>query len=156
VLDANGRVGRRYEEVCAVAAELESLRERLAGARPHADVALLHDCYSRFALQVQPTNPVLAYEETVQQHYESLRRLGLGVDVVPPQAALSAYRVVVAPELFVMDEAICRGAHRLRRVWRRARFWRRVPASRTVGTRCRSGRLRSGSTSLPDSSWSTT
>ena len=106
VLDANGRVGRRYEEVCAVAAELESQRERLAGARPHADVALLHDYDSRFALQVQPTNPVLAYEETVQKHYESLRRLGLGIDVVSPQAVLSAYRVVVAPELFVIDDAI--------------------------------------------------
>jgi beta-galactosidase len=105
VIDANGRVGRRYEEVCALAVELESLRQRLAGARPHADVALLHDYDSRFALQVQPTNPVLAYEETVQQHYESLRRLGLGVDVVSPRADLSRYRLVVAPELFVMDEA---------------------------------------------------
>lgn len=105
MIDANGRVGRRYEEVCAVAAELESLRERLAGARPRADVALLHDYDSRFALQVQPTNPVLAYEETVQRHYESLRRLGLGVDVVSPRTELSRYRLVVAPELFLMDEA---------------------------------------------------
>jgi beta-galactosidase len=54
---------------------------------------------------VQPTNPALAYEETVLQHYESLRRLGLGVDVVSPQADLMSYRVVVAPGLFVMDEA---------------------------------------------------
>jgi beta-galactosidase len=67
-------------------------------------VALLHDYDARFALQVQPTNPVLAYEETVQQHYESLRRLGLGVDVVSPAHDLSQYRVVVAPGLLVMDE----------------------------------------------------
>jgi beta-galactosidase len=105
VLDASGRVGRRYEEVRAIAAELELLRERLAGARPQADVALLHDYDARFALQVQPTNPALAYEETVQQHYESLRRLGLGVDVVSPSLDLSHYRVVVAPGLLVMDEA---------------------------------------------------
>jgi beta-galactosidase len=104
VIDANGRVGRRYEEVSALAAELDSLGQRLAGVRPHADVALLHDYDSRFALQVQPTNPVLAYEETVQKHYESLRRLGLGVDVVLPHADLRRYRVVVAPGLFVLDE----------------------------------------------------
>jgi len=105
VLDASGRVGRRYEEVRAIAAELELLRERLAGARPQADVALLHDYDARFALQVQPTNPALAYEETVQQHYESLRRLGLGVDVVSPGSDLSQYRVVAAPGLLVMDDA---------------------------------------------------
>jgi beta-galactosidase len=105
VLDANGRVGRRYEEVRALAAELEALRPRLAGARPRADVALLHDYDSRFALQVQPTNPALAYEETVQRHYESLRRLGLGVDVVSPHVDLEHYRLVVAPGLFVLDEA---------------------------------------------------
>jgi beta-galactosidase len=105
VVDANGRVGRRYEEVCAIAAELESMRERLAGARPRPDAAVLHDYDSRFALQVQPTNPALAYEETVQRHYEALRRLGLGVDVVSPQADLTRYPVVVAPALFVMDES---------------------------------------------------
>jgi beta-galactosidase len=41
----------------------------------------------------------------VQQHCESLRRLGLGVDVVPPGPDLSRYRVVVAPGLLIMDEA---------------------------------------------------
>ena len=103
VLDANGRVGRRYEEVCAIAAELESLRGRLSDARPRADVALLHDYDSRFALQIQPTSPALAYEETVHTHYRAVRRLGLGVDVVSPRSNLSRYPVVVAPGLFVMD-----------------------------------------------------
>jgi beta-galactosidase len=54
---------------------------------------------------VQPTNPSLAYEETVHTHYEALRRLGLGVDVLPLGAELSGYRVVVAPSLYLMDES---------------------------------------------------
>jgi len=105
ILDANARVGRKYDELRALAAELDSVRDVLDGARPSADVALLHDYDSRFALQVQPTNPALPYEETVHGHYEALRRLGLGVDVLGLAADLSRYRLVVAPSLYVMDES---------------------------------------------------
>jgi beta-galactosidase len=106
VLDANGRVGRRYEEVRRIAAEVAALDDALAGTRPESEVAVLHDYDSRFALQVQPTNGALAFEETLQHHYEALRRLGLGVDVVSPAAELSAYRMVVAPSLYVLDESV--------------------------------------------------
>jgi beta-galactosidase len=106
VLDANGRVGRRYEEVRRIAAEIDALDGALGDARPAANVAVLHDYDSRFALQVQPTNAALAFEETLQRHYEALRRLGLGVDVVSPAADLSAYGVVVAPTLYVVDETV--------------------------------------------------
>ena len=106
VLDANGRVGRRFEEVRRIAAEVAALDDALAGTRPEAEVAVLHDYDSRFALQVQPTNDALAFEDTLQRHYEALRRLGLGVDVVSPAADLSAYRLVVAPSLYVLDETV--------------------------------------------------
>ena len=89
-----------------MAAEVAELGEALVGSRPQADVAVLHDYDSRFALQVQPTNAALGYEETVQRHYEAFRRLGLGVDVVSPAVDLSAYRIVVAPSLYVLDEVV--------------------------------------------------
>src|SRR5437763_1898568 len=54
----------------------------------------------------QPTNPALAFEDTVQRHYEALRRLGLGVDVINPVRSPSLYRVVVAPSLAVLDPAV--------------------------------------------------
>jgi beta-galactosidase len=106
VLDANGRVGRRFEEVRRIAAEVAALDDALSGTRPEAEVAVLHDYDSRFALQLQPTNGALAFEETLQHHYEALRRLGLGVDVVSPAADLSGYRLVVAPSLYVLDETV--------------------------------------------------
>jgi beta-galactosidase len=106
IVEASGRVGRRYDELRALAAELETAGGVVADARPHADVALLHDYDSRFALQAQPTNPALVYEETVHAHYEALRKLGLGVDVLALHADLSRYRVVVAPSLYVVDESV--------------------------------------------------
>jgi len=106
IVEASGRVGRRYDDLRALATELETIGDVVADTRPHADVALLHDYDSRFALQAQPTNPALAYEETVHAHYEALRRLGLGVDVLSLQADLSRYRVVVVPSLYVVDESV--------------------------------------------------
>jgi beta-galactosidase len=106
IVDANGRVGRKYDELVALAAELGSVAETLDGAHPAAEVALLHDYDTRFALQAQPTNPALGYEETVHAHYEALRRLGIGVDVISTKGDLAAYRAVVAPSLYLMDESI--------------------------------------------------
>ena len=106
VLDAHGGIGRRYRELADVARELDSLGGALDGARPVSTAAVLHDYDSRFALQVQPTNPSLAYEETIQRHYEALRALGVGVDAIAPTAELAAYRLVAAPNLYVLDEAV--------------------------------------------------
>jgi beta-galactosidase len=106
VLDAHGRVGHRYRELAELSRELEAIGDALAEASVVSPAALLHDYDSRFALQVQPTNPSLAYEETAQRHYEALRTLGIGVDVISPAAELSSYRLVVAPNLYVVDEAL--------------------------------------------------
>jgi beta-galactosidase len=106
IVDANGRLGRRHDEVRALATELDEVADALAGARSHNDVAVLHDYDSRFAMQVQPTNEALGYEAGVHAHYAALRRLGLGVDVVSQRAPLAGYRIVVAPSLYVMDESL--------------------------------------------------
>jgi beta-galactosidase len=92
--------------------ELGGLADALAGATPVADAALLHDYDSRWALQIQPTNAELAYEETIQRHYEALRSRSVGVDVVGPSSDLSSYRLVAAPNLYVVDDAIAAGLHR--------------------------------------------
>jgi beta-galactosidase len=108
LLDHDGRTGRRFRDVQALARELERLRGPLEGGRPAADAALLYDVDSRFALQIQPTNLSLGYEETQRRHYEALRRLGLGIDVVSPAADLPSYPLVVAPNLYVVDRKVAR------------------------------------------------
>jgi beta-galactosidase len=106
IIDANGRVGSRRDEVRALADELLVAGDALVGARPRGDVAVLSDYDSRFALQAQPTNGALGYEAGVLAHYAAVRKLGLGVDVVSTMAPLHGYRMVVAPSLFVMDESL--------------------------------------------------
>jgi beta-galactosidase len=103
ILDHDGQPRRRFRDVRSLADELRRLDGLLVGGPPVADVALLHDYDSRFALQGQPTNAALLYEETIRRQYEGLRRLGLSVDVVSPADDLGGYRLVVAAGLYVID-----------------------------------------------------
>jgi beta-galactosidase len=102
VLDASGSVGRRYDELRELSAELARL-DVLAGADHCADMAVLYDYDSRFALQVQPAHAALGHEASVHRWYATLRRLGLGVDVVPRGTDLTQYRLVVVPSMPVVD-----------------------------------------------------
>ena len=101
ILDADGGARRRYRDLRRLSSELKALAPRLNSATTTGGVALLHDYDSRFALQVQATNPELTYEVTVLRHYEALRKLGLGVDVLADRSGLDGYPMVVAPSLYL-------------------------------------------------------
>jgi beta-galactosidase len=106
IVDADGETRSRYAQVADLSRELERLAETLFGVEPTARVAVVHDYDSRFAAQVQPTHASLGYEDSVHTHYGALKRLGVDVDVISPSADLSRYRIVVAPNLRVVDETI--------------------------------------------------
>ncbi len=101
ILNADGSAGDRYRDLCRISSELRELWSLIEATAPAAEVAILQSYDSRFALQIQPTNPALGYETTLKQHYEPLRRLGLGIDVVADAAELDRYRIVVAPSLYI-------------------------------------------------------
>jgi len=106
IVDADGGTRSRYAQIVELSRELEPLAESLFGLEPAAGVAIVHDYDSRFAAQIQPTHDSLGYEDSVHRHYTALKRLGLDVDVVSPRAELSRYRIVVAPNLRVVDETV--------------------------------------------------
>jgi beta-galactosidase len=106
VLDHDGRPNRRLRELSGLAQELRGVEALLAGAVPVAQAAVVYDYDARFALEIQPTNPALAHVDTLRDHYGALRRLGVGVEVLAPTDDLSSYSIVVAPSLYVVDEAV--------------------------------------------------
>jgi beta-galactosidase len=106
VLDHDGRPNRRLRELSELAQELGRTGAPLAGTVPAAQAAVVYDYDARFALEIQPTNPALAHVDNLRAHYGALRRLGLGVDVLAPTEDLSSYSLVVAPSLYVIDEAV--------------------------------------------------
>jgi beta-galactosidase len=68
--------------------------------------AVVYDYDARFALELQPTNPALAHLAALRAHYGALKRQGVEVDLLAPTADLASYRLVAAPSLYVVDEAV--------------------------------------------------
>jgi beta-galactosidase len=109
VLDHDGRPNRRLTELSELAQELVRVDGLLAGTVPAAQAAVVYDYDARFALEIQPTNPALGHVDALRAHYGALKRQGVGVDLLAPTADLSSYRLVVAPSLYVVDEALAAG-----------------------------------------------
>ena len=84
-----------FEETAQVAAELAQMPE-VSTAR--ADVALVFDYASAWAWETQPQGRDFSYFRLVFEAYKTLRKLGLNIDILPPDTAdLSAYKLVLAP-----------------------------------------------------------
>ncbi|MFN4170261.1 MAG: beta-galactosidase, partial [Pseudorhodobacter sp.] len=93
-----------YHAAAEVARELAALPDVEPCAAP---VALVFDYASAWAWAVQPQGREFDYFRLVFALYKGLRRLGLSVDVIPPDTAdLSRWKLVLAPGLAVMPPAL--------------------------------------------------
>ncbi|WP_253267157.1 beta-galactosidase trimerization domain-containing protein [Streptomyces sp. NL15-2K] len=94
-----------WRDVVALGADLKALAE-VRGSTGTASVAVVWDWNARWALELpsQPSEQV-RYLDQVRSWYEPLWRAGVAVDFVRPDADLSPYRLVLAPSLYLVDEA---------------------------------------------------
>ena len=80
-----------------------------------ADVALVFDYASAWAWETQPQGRDFSYFRLVFEAYKSLRRLGLNIDILPPDTSdISAYKLVLAPGVATLSDAFLSalGAHK--------------------------------------------
>lgn len=101
--DASPDLG--YREAQAMLGEREVM-ERVSGQPHQAQVALLFDYQDLWALQLQPHRQDFTYLRALFVYYRALVKLGLAVDVVSPRADLARYRLVIAPTLHLVDQAL--------------------------------------------------
>ncbi len=104
VLDHHGQPRRRYREFRTIGSELKQVGEQLLGAVSRPQVAMVLSYDTRFAFQGQPNHNDFKYPELLASYYEALHRRNVGVDIVPPTADLSRYRLVLAPALHVLGQ----------------------------------------------------
>ncbi|MGY6547681.1 MAG: beta-galactosidase [Roseinatronobacter sp.] len=91
-------------EAAQVARELADAPE--AGCAP-GDVALIFDYESAWAWGAQPQGQDFDYFRLCFAWYRALRRLGLNIDILPPDARdLSPWRLVLAPGLFTLSHPL--------------------------------------------------
>jgi beta-galactosidase len=106
-----GPDSRTFREVSALGAELGRLGE-VAGARVPAEVALLLDWSSWWASELD-SHPSADFRllDALLCHYAPLWEAGVTVDLAHPEADLSGYRLVVAPNLYLVTDAAAERLH---------------------------------------------
>ncbi len=112
LLNHDGQPSRRYEEIKQMGAELQRLGDQVQGATVSPSVAMLHSYDSRFAFQVQPNNPQFSYPEHFHTFYRALFQRQVALDIVAPLDDLARYKLVIAPALHVVSDAIAENLRR--------------------------------------------
>jgi beta-galactosidase len=100
----HGQPGRRYEELKLIGEEMQRLGEQFLGAENRNPVAMILSYDTRWAFQIQPNHNDFKYPALFTSYYKALHARNIGVDIVPPGADLSQYRLVIAPALYILPD----------------------------------------------------
>lgn len=92
------------QEAARVAQEIRAVLAAQGDAPVQAKVALVYDYEAKWLLEIHPQAADFHYPRFAFEYYSALRGLGLDVDVVPVDAALDGYRMIVVPPLPVVPD----------------------------------------------------
>ena len=106
LLGHDGKPLRRYNEAAQVAKEYRRLEKYLAGTTIESDVAIIYDYDNIWSLQIQPGYRGNNFRAVMGKYYNALFRAGVNVDFVPPDADLSKYKLLLAPDLYILPDKI--------------------------------------------------
>jgi beta-galactosidase len=106
-----GTDSRVWREVTGLGADLGRLAP-VAGSEVPAEVALLLDWESWWALELDSHPSRLRLVELLREFYRPLFEAGVNADFAHPESDLSAYRLVLVPALYLVSDA---GADNVRR-----------------------------------------
>jgi beta-galactosidase len=106
LVGADGKPVPLYEEIVQIGKEFAKAGENLRGTSPAPATALLQDYDSRWAIQFQKHTQDFDTFAHFRSYYRPLQALTQAVDVVHPSAPLASYRLVVAPHLNVLPDAV--------------------------------------------------
>ncbi len=95
-----------YDEVQQIGREFQKTSAAIAGTSPTADVAILADYDSRWAIDFQLHNRNYDQLEVLLDYYQALAAQGRTVDVISANAPLLKYKLVVAPSLNVISQSL--------------------------------------------------
>ena len=108
LLGHDGKALRRYNEAAQVAREYRKLQDYLRGTTIESDIAIIYDFDSTWALDFQPSYKGNNSQDAIRRYYDALLRAGVNADMIRPDADLSGYKLVVAPELYVLPDRIAK------------------------------------------------
>ncbi|MFI1564515.1 beta-galactosidase [Streptomyces sp. NPDC020490] len=101
-----GEHGRTFQEVKRIGAELAAVGAEVAGRHSAAGIAVLHDWHSWWAgAHEARLSTRVDYADVLTAWHRALWQAGLATDFAHPEHDLSAYRMVVVPQLYALTDA---------------------------------------------------
>lgn len=97
-----GRRFKEFSELCKEAAALEAVRN----TEIRSDIAILYSPDDEYAFKIQPQTNGMYYME---QHFlldSAFAKYGLNIDVISRLEDISRYKIVIAPQMYLTDEAV--------------------------------------------------
>ncbi|MEU8867503.1 beta-galactosidase [Streptomyces umbrinus] len=106
MLSHAGERGRTYQEVKQLGAELARIGEEVTGGHSPADVAILHEWNAWWAgAQEGRLSSEVDHPQVVRAWHRALWEAHITTDFAHPEHDLSAYRLVVVPQLYLLTDA---------------------------------------------------
>jgi beta-galactosidase len=96
---------RAFADASQIGAEMSKLVPIL-GATTRAEVALMLDWENLWAVDLDSQPARLNYTEMVRSYYRALFEPDVPIDIVPPEAALANYKLVIAPALHMVRPGV--------------------------------------------------
>jgi beta-galactosidase len=106
IVGPDGQPNPIYAEIQQLGEELQKTSAALANTSPQADVALLVDYDSRWAIDFQPHSKNYDQQQVLLDYYKVLSANGRTIDVISPDAPLDRYKLIVAPSLNVISKSL--------------------------------------------------
>jgi beta-galactosidase len=85
-----------------IGAEFEALSPLIGGTQPSAEVAILNDYDSRWAIDIHRHHEEFDYVTHLMHYRRPLARRNVPVDIISADAGLDGYRLIIAPALHVL------------------------------------------------------
>lgn len=106
LIDQSGQPRPFFEDVKRLGAEFAAVRQLLAGSAPSARVALLNSYESRWAIQFQRFHHKFDYVQHFTHYHGVLAAHNLPTDILSPTAEVKGYKLIIAPALHIVSEAL--------------------------------------------------
>lgn len=97
-----------YPEIAQIGRDFEKASAAVAGTEPVSPVAILQDYDSRWAIDFQPHHKDYDQIEVLLDYYRPLKDALGAVDIVEASGPLNRYKLVVAPDLNIISDAMAK------------------------------------------------
>lgn len=100
VIDADNVKGRKFREVQSFFGDISQYAQAM-DAPIHSDVAIVYDYDSLASFRIQRQSILLDCQNEMKKLYKAFHDVNVSVDVIPADADISGYKVVLLPQMII-------------------------------------------------------